>query len=320
MSIIGIKHQSTFIGKKRLNFKLIYEQRYLFMMSVPFIAWVVLFRYMPLWGWIMAFQNFRPGRGFLEQEWVGFEHFIVMFQDPMFYQVMRNTLAMSFMSLIFGFTLPIVFALFLNEVRNVAYKRVIQTISYLPHFVSWVIVASLFSRVLSIDGGIINDALIFLNVIDEPIHFLSIGRLFWPIITAVEIWKSLGWNAIIYLAAISAIDPTLYEAAVIDGAGRFKQMRYITLPMIKGTIMIILIMSIGWLISIGFERQFLMGNALVMEYSKVLDLYILEYGINLGRFSFGTAAGVFRSVVSIILVLAANKLARLLNEEGSRIF
>lgn len=320
MAILSLKDLSASRERKKLSLKIIYDQRYLLLMSVPFIVWVLLFRYVPLWGWIMAFQNFRPGRGFLEQEWVGFEHFINMFQDPMFFQVMRNTLAMSFLSLIFGFTLPIIFALFLNEIRNIAFKRVVQTISYLPHFVSWVIVASLFSRVLSIDGGIINDMLIFLNIIDKPIHFLSIGRLFWPIITAIDVWKGLGWNAIIYLAAISSIDPTLYEAAVMDGAGRFKQMRYVTLPMIRGTIMIILIMSVGWLISIGFERQFLMGNALVMEYAKVLDLYILEYGINLGRFSFGTAAGVFRSVVSIILVLGANKIAGLMKEEGSRIF
>lgn len=320
MATVGLKIQSKLTNKRKLNFKLIYEQRYLLLMSVPFIAWVILFRYVPLWGWIMAFQNFRPGRGFLEQEWVGFAHFISMFQDPMFYQVMRNTLAMSLMSLVFGFALPIIFALFLNEIRNIVFKRVIQTISYLPHFVSWVIVASMFSRVLSIDGGIINDTLIFLNIIDKPIHFMSIGTLFWPIITAIDVWKGLGWNAIIYLAAISSIDPTLYEAAVMDGASRFKQMRFITLPMIRGTIMIILIMSIGWLISIGFERQFLMGNALVMEYAKVLDLYILEYGINLGRFSFGTAAGVFRSLVSVILVISANKIAGLLKEEGSRIF
>jgi len=309
------------IRKRRMiSLKILYEQRYLFLMSLPFVAWVLIFRYVPLWGWIMAFQNFRPGRGFFDQEWVGLRHFIELFQDPLFYLAMRNTLAMSILSLVFGFSLPIIFALFMNELRNVAFKRVIQTVSYLPHFVSWVIVASLFSRVLSTDSGIVNDTLIFLNIIDRPIHFLSIGNLFWPIITGIDIWKSLGWNSIIYLAAISAVDPALYEAAVIDGAGRFRQMWSVTLPMIRNTIMVILIMSIGWLISIGFERQFLLGNPLVMDYAYVLDLYILEYGINLGRFSFGTAAGIFRSVVSVILVLAANRISRWFSDEETRIF
>jgi len=296
--------------KKKLTWKTLYEQRYLLMMSVPFVIWVLIFKYIPIWGWTMAFQNFRPGRSFFEQQWVGFKHFIDLFQDPMFYQVMRNTLAMSFLGLIFGFTLPIIFALLLNEVRHIAFKRTIQTVSYLPHFVSWVIVASLFTEMLAVDGGVINNILLSLNIIDKPVQFLAKGEWFWGILTAVDVWKELGWNSIIYLAAITAIDPSLYEAAIVDGAGRFKQMWHVTLPGIKSTILVILIMNIGWLISIGFEKQFLLGNNLVKDYSDVLDLYILNYGIGLARYSYGTAIGIFKSVVSILLVFLANLFAR----------
>ncbi len=237
------------------------------------------------------------------------KHFVALFKDPMFYQVMRNTLGMSFLQLVFGFPLPIIFAILLNELRGMKFKKMVQTVSYLPHFVSWVIVAGLFSTMLASDG-IVNDVLMFVGIVDEPISFLAIPEYFWGIVTSAEIWKELGWYSIIFLAAITGIDPSLYEAARVDGANRWQQIWNVTLPCISPTIVVILILNIGWLISIGFEKQYLLQNSLVQDYSKVLDLYILDYGIKLGRYSFGTAIGIFKSLVSIILLFSANRLAK----------
>ena len=285
-------------------------------MSLPFVAWVFVFSYLPLWGWTMAFQKFRPGRGFFEQEWVGLQHFQTLFQDDMFYVVLRNTLAMSFMGLFAGFTIPILFAVLLNEVRQVFFKRFVQTVSYLPHFVSWVVVAGIVTKMLSTDNGVVNQLLMSLGLIAEPIQFMAKGEWFWGIVTASDVWKETGWNAIIYLAAISGISPELYEAAKVDGASRLRQVWHITLPGIRSTIIILLIMSIGHLISIGFEKQFLLGNNLVADYSQVLDLYALNYGLGMGRFSFGTAINIFNSVISLILLFAANGLFKRITKES----
>jgi putative aldouronate transport system permease protein len=194
----------------------------------------------------------------------------------------------------------------LNELRGSVFKRTVQTISYLPHFVSWVVVAGIVTKMLSTDGGAVNQLLMWLGFIDQPIQFMAQGNLFWYIVTGSDIWKEMGWSAIIYLAAISGIDQEQFEAAKVDGASRIRQIWHITLPSIAPTIAILLIMSIGHLISIGFEKQFLLGNPLVVDYSEVLDLYALNYGLGMGRFSFGTAIGMFNSVVSIILLLLAN--------------
>ncbi|MDI9482890.1 MAG: ABC transporter permease subunit [Bacillota bacterium] len=279
-------------------------------MSLPFVIWVIIFKYIPLWGWTMAFQQYIPGKGFFQQEWVGLKYFIIMFQDNYFYLVLRNTLAMSILSLIFGFTLPIVLAILLNEITKQTFKRMVQTISYLPHFVSWVIVASLFNKMLSIDDGVVNNILMALRIVEQPVQFMAKPNFFWGIVTFADVWKEIGWNSIIFLAAIAGISPELYESAMVDGAGRFKKIWHITLPGILPTVMVILIMSIGNLINIGFEKQFLMRNSLVRDYSDVLDLYILDYGISAGRWAFGTAAGMFKSLVSIILVFTANGISR----------
>jgi putative aldouronate transport system permease protein len=190
----------------------------------------------------------------------------------------------------------------------------VQTISYLPHFVSWVVVAGMFSQLLSTDGGIVNNILLFLHIIKEPVQFLAKPELFWGIVTIADLWKELGWSTIIFLAAMTAIDPTLYEAAIADGAGRFRRMWHITLPGIRSTFIVLLIMSIGWLTSIGFEKQILLGNTQVQDYSYVLDLYVLRYGLQLMRFSFGTAVGMANSIVSILLLYLSNKLAKRFDE------
>ena len=303
-----VKVQRTSLNKRKWK-KMLFEQRYLMLMSFPFVIWLIIFRYFPLWGWTMAFQDYKPGVPFTAQHWVGFKYFAMMFKDPEFFRVMRNTLAMSFMSLLAGFTLPVILAIMLNEVMNNTFKRTIQTISYLPHFVSWVVVASLFRQMLSVNG-IVNHILMSLGILHESVQYLAEPHLFWIIVTIADIWKELGWNSIIFFAAIAGIPQELFEAATVDGAGRFKRILHITIPGIMPTLVVMLIMSIGNIINIGFERQYLMRNDLVRDFSDVLDLYILNAGVNSGRYAFGTAIGIFKSLVSIVLVFGANRLSR----------
>ncbi|WP_419872710.1 ABC transporter permease [Candidatus Pristimantibacillus sp. PTI5] len=305
----------TTTKKNRFWFKA-FQQRYLYLMSLPFVIWIFIFSYVPVWGWITAFQNYKPKNSILDQKWVGLDNFIELFQDERFYIVLRNTLAMSTMGLIVGFTVPVIFALLLNEMRGQFFKRSVQTISYLPHFVSWVVVAGLVSKMLSTDGGAINQLLMYLNIIDAPVQFMAKGEWFWSIVTLSDLWKEMGWNSIIFLAAMAGIDPELYEASTVDGAGRFRKMWHITLPGIRTTFMVLFILSIGHLVSIGFEKQFLLGNPLVSDYSEVLDLYALKYGIQMSRYSYGTAIGIFNSVVSILLVFIANGIYKRVTKES----
>src|SRR5690554_3966452 len=297
------------VGKRSWT-KIIKKQRYLLLMVVSFVIWILIFRYVPLWGWVMAFQNYKPWLPITQQEWVGWRFFLEIFQDPHFYRAMKNTIAMSFLGFVIGFPLPIILALLLNELRTLRFKRTVQTISYLPYFVSWVVVASIVFRLLSPTDGIINQILLSLKLIDRPIAFMGEPKYFWWIVVLATVWKDLGWNSIIFLAAISGIDPQLYEAATIDGAGRFRKMWHVTLPGITPTIIVLLVMSIGHFINIGFERQFLLRTGPTRDVAEVIDLYILTYGLGAGRFSFGTAAGVFKSVVSLILLTFANWLSK----------
>ena len=310
-------------GTKMSFGALVWKQRYLVLMSVPFLIWCVAFHYLPLFGWVMAFQDFKLKNGMIESfmsaPLVGLKHFNLLWQDFLshgrFYYALRNTLAMSVLGLTFGFVTPVIFAIMLNELRSLKFKKVIQTISYLPHFISWVVAAGMISAMLATEGPI-NDLLVGVGLLDARVPFLAEGRLFWGLITIADIWKELGWNAIIFLAAIAGVDPGLYESASIDGAGRIKKIWHITLPCIMPVIMVILIMNIGWLISIGFERQYLLGSDITRNYSEVLDVYVLKYGIGQSRYSFGTAIGIFKSAVSIILVLAANWLAKKARQES----
>lgn len=308
-------------GTKKKNFWFrALQQKYLYFMTIPFVIWAFVFSYVPIFGWVMSFQQYRPGKGtiwqFWKQDYVGFKHFIDLFTDERFFLVIRNTLAMSSMSLVAGFLVPIVFAILLNELRQQMFKRFVQTVSYLPHFVSWVVVAGLVTKMLSIDGGVINDLLVGMNIIDKPILFMGEEKYFWSIVTASDVWKEMGWNTIIYLAAITGIDPEQYEAARVDGANRLRQIWHITLPGIRTTISILLIMSIGHLIQIGFEKQFLLGNPRVIDYSEVLDLYALNNGIGQNRYSFGTAISMFNSVVSVILLFIANGIFKRVTKES----
>jgi len=287
------------------------------MMSVPVVVWLVIFSYIPLWGWVIAFFNYKPGVPWNELDFVGFKYFVQLFNDPRFYNALLNTISMSFLNVIFACTLcPIIFAIFINEVRNIQFKRTVQTISYLPHFVSWVVVAGMVLNLLSVESGIINQILLKIKIISEPVNFIAKPDYFYIIVTVATVWKELGWNAIIYIAAMSGIDAELYEAAAADGAGRLRRIWHITLPGIRSTIIVLLIMNIGGLVGGGFEKQFLLMNPLNMNRAEVLDLYSLKYGLQQFRFSFGTSVGIFSSVVSLILVITANKIAKKWSGEG----
>ena len=263
----------------------------------------------------MAFQNYSPAKSFTQQEWVGLKHFKFLLTDDAFLNVLRNTIAMSVINMVLGFATAIIFAILLNEIKHKLYKRTIQTISYLPHFLSWIIVTGIVASSLSVDGGIVNVVLMKLHIIQEPIMWLSVPEYFWGIVGASHVWKEVGWNAIIYLAAITSIDPSLYEAAEIDGANRYKKMLYVTLPGIKSIVIILLIMNMGWILEAGFEVQYLLGNGVVVDWSQTIDIFVLKYGLQIGNYSLATAAGIFKTVVSITLIFAANSISKRLGED-----
>lgn len=284
-------------------------------MSLPIVLLKILFAYVPLVGWVMAFQNYKPAKGLFNQEWVGLDKFEFLFSDAVFLRDIRNTLAMSLINLVLGFVTAILLALLLNEIKNMVFKRTIQTISYMPHFLSWVIVAGIVQNVLSTDGGILNDLLMKLGVLDSSVNFLGEPNYFWGIVGASNVWKEVGWNTIIYLASMSAIDPALYEAAEMDGAGRFNKILHVTLPSIKSTFIILLIMNIGNILNAGFEVQYLLGNGPIQDVSETIDIFVLKYGMQKNDYALGTAAGIFKSVISIALVFGANWISGKLGED-----
>lgn len=312
-----IESKGLKVKANRKNFsKRLWKQRELILLSIPFVIYILVFNYAPLAGWVIAFQNYRPGFSFFEQEWVGLANFRLLFADPAFLRVIRNTLAMGIINLSLGFFFSIGFAVLLNEVRSRHVKKVIQTVSYLPHFLSWIIVTGIILDVLSPETGIINQLLMSFNLIDRPINFLSDPKYFWWIVGFSNVWKSTGWGSIIYLSAMAAINDELYEAAEMDGANRLRKIWHITLPGIKPTIFILLLINIGGVLNAGFEVQYLLGNGLVQEVSQTIDIFVLKYGISLNNYSFATAAGIFNSFVSIILITSGNKLAKLAGEES----
>jgi len=307
--------------KRKSVWSTMIAQYELILMSVPLLLYKILFSYVPVVGWTMAFQNYKPAiRSFWKQEWVGFDNFVKLFtgiNGERFLRDVRNTIGQSFLTLLLGYIGSISLALLLNEVRNIKFKRIVQNITYMPHFLSWIIVAGLVSTMLAVptSGGIINDVLIRLGIIDNSIMFLAKPEYFWWIVAFSNLWKEMGWNTIIYLAAITAIDPTLYEASVIDGANRYHKMWHITLPGIKPTIIVLLIMNVGHILEAGFEIQYFLGNGLVVERAEIIDIFVLRYGIQMGNYSLATVAGIFKTVISIILISTANFISGRLGEE-----
>lgn len=293
----------------RALWQLFRRQKNLQLVMVPVAIWTIIIFYLPMLGNVIAFQDYEVYRGFTGSTWVGLKHFIEFFSNRFTPILIRNTLAMSLLALVFGTLAAVLFALLLNEVRRLRFKRVIQTISYLPYFVSMAVCANLFIQLLGRSGAV-NDTLVGLGILREPFPVLEQTGLFWGVITLQGIWKNVGWNAIIYLAAISGIPEEIYEAAYIDGAGRFRRMWSITLPSILPTIAVLLIMNSGYLIMGGFEQQLLMLNPLVLDVGEVLQTYVYKRGISGAQYSFAAAVGVFQSVVSIVIILLVNRASR----------
>lgn len=277
----------------------------------PGIIFVAIFSYIPMYGVVMAFQQYDIFNGILKSPWVGFMHFRMFFEAPEFWNVMRNTIVISLLKLVITFPAPILLALMLNEVGSMGFKRLVQTVSYLPYFLSWVIVSGFVFSLLSVDNGTVNFVLERLNLIHEPVNFLAVPEYFWSILVSVNVWKEIGFGSIVYLAAIAGVDPAMYEAASIDGASRFKQIFSITLPSISPVIIIFMILAIGNLLSAGFEDILLLAtNPILRPYSDVIDTYVYRVGILNARFSYATAVGLFKAVISVILLVTANKIAR----------
>jgi putative aldouronate transport system permease protein len=281
------------------------------LMVLPPIAFILVFSYIPMYGVLMAFQDYSIFKGFLGSPWVGLKHFEMFFNAPEFYEVMRNTIVIALLKFVVGFPAPILLALMLNEVRHMYFKRFVQTVSYLPHFMSWVIVAGIVMSMLSTDNGSVNILLERVNLIEEPLNFLSMPEYFWGILVGTGVWKEIGFASIVYLAAIAGIDPHMYEAAAMDGASKFKQMFLITLPSIMPVVVIFMILAIGNLLNAGFEDILLLaGNPVLRDVSDVIDTYVYRIGIQNSRFSYATAVGLFKAVISVGLLTMANYIAR----------
>lgn len=291
------------------------KSKYLFFMLIPVLIWYAIFHYGPLYGVLLAFKDYSPRLGILGSPWVGLDHFkFLFFQSPDFMRIFRNTLLISCYHLIFGFPAPIILALLLNELRFGWFKRIAQTISYLPHFFSWVVLSGIIIVMLSPSEGPVNFILSAIGI--EPIYFLADTDYFRSTLVATGIWKEIGWGTIIYLAALSGIDPTLYEAAVIDGANRRKQIWYITLPSILPVITIMFILSLGGILNAGFDQIFNLYNPAVYEVADIIDTYVYRAGILGAQFGLTTAVGLFKNVIGIILVLSTNYVVKKMGQEG----
>ncbi|OUM95471.1 MAG: protein lplB [Thermobacillus sp. ZCTH02-B1] len=294
--------------------KRIIKNHALYLMILPGFLYFVVFKYVPMGGLVIAFQDYQPYLGILKSEWVGLKHFQRLFNDPQFFMILRNTLILFGMNLLFYFPVPIILAVMLNEVRKELFKRTIQTMIYIPHFMSWVIIVSISFVILSMDRGILNELLVMMGF--EKINFLMSKEWFRPVYILQVIWREAGWGTIIYLAAMAAIDPELYEAARMDGASRFRQIWHITLPSIRNVIVVLLILKLGDVLELGFEHVYLLLNAMNREVAEIFDTYVYTAGLRQGQFSYSTAVGFFKSVVGLILVMTANWLAKKAGEEG----
>lgn len=290
------------------------------------MIFLLIFSYTPMFGILMAFKDYRISdgiKGIFTSEWVGFKYFNEFIHDYQFGNIVRNTLVLSFLKVIFAFPAPILFAIMLNEVKNMGFKRFVQTISYLPHFISWVVVVGVSYAFLSADVGMVNRALMESGLIDKPLNILTSPNYFWGFAVGSAIWKEMGWWTIIFLAAITGINPSLYEAAEIDGAGRLARIRHITLPGMKGTIVVVLVLTIGSILGGGlvgsnFEQAYLFGNSINNPTSEIVQTYAFKVGLSDGRFSYAAAIDLIQSVISVILIFSSNYIAKRVS--GSSLF
>ncbi|MGG1551324.1 ABC transporter permease [Paenibacillus ferrarius] len=286
----------------------------MYLMILPGLLFFVIFKYVPMGGLVIAFQEYDPFEGFLHSAWIGFDNFHRLFTDPDFWTLLRNTLLLSGLNLFLFFPAPILFAILLNEVSRAWFRRTVQTIIYLPHFLSWVIVVSITVVLFATQEGGINKLLDSWGF--ARIELLTNADYFRFLYVSQNIWKETGWNAIIFLAALAAVDPTLYEAAVVDGANRWKQVWHITLPALKSTIVILFILRLGQVMELGFEHVLLLQNPVNLEVADVFDTYVYRNGVLQGNFSYSTAVGIFKSAIGLILILLANRLAKAFGQEG----
>ena len=300
--------------RKKSFLQLVRNQWIMWAMLIPGVISLILFSYLPMFGIIVAFQKYDIAKGFFSSPFVGLANFTRFLHDPMIKNVIRNTLGLSSIKLVVSFPIPIIFALLLNEVRIRPYKRVVQTISYLPHFVSWVIVIGIFKKMLSAEDGVVN--LLIEALGGERINFAVSSWFMWPLAIGSDIWKETGWSAIIYLAALTAIAPELYEAATVDGAGRWKQMLHITLPGIKSTIIILLILAIPSIVGSNVEQMWVLGSLPVRDVTEVIDTYVLRTGLGGMQYSVAAAAGLVKTVISVILLVTVNTFAKRIGEQG----
>lgn len=286
----------------------------LYVLMLPGLLYFIIFKYLPMYGAQIAFKNYMPSLGIWGSPWMGFDHFQRFFSSPNFGNIMWNTVSLSLFNILFGFPTPIILALIINEIKWKPFKKAVQTITYAPHFISTVVLVGLLQMILSPSSGIINNILQVFNI--QPIYFMAEEGWFKPIYILSGIWKSAGWGSIIYLAAISGIDTEMYESAKIDGASRWKQLIYITLPNIMPTAMIMLILDIGKVMSIGFEKVFLMQNSMNIGVSEIISTYVYNVGILDVQFSYSTAIGLFNSIINLIMLILANWVSKKVTQVG----
>lgn len=307
-------NHSTTLKKKKTGWSYFLKNRYLYLLLVPCVVYFIVFNYVPMYGLVLAFKDFKFSEGIMGSAWVGLANFKYLFNLDTFYKVFGNSLSLSLLKLVIYFPIPIILTIALNEIPFIKYKRISQTMLYLPYFISWVVIGGIMVNLLSPSWGIINSAIRALG--GEPVFFLGSAKYFRGIAVVSNIWKNVGWDTIIYFAAVTAINPQQYEAATVDGASRLQRIWYITLPGIKSTIIILLLLTIGNIMNNGFEQIFMLQNASNLAVSEVFETYTYRLGIINGRFSFATTVGLFSSVVGFTLLMIANAVAKLTGEEG----
>lgn len=298
--------------KERFTWAYFLRHKWVYLMCVPGLLYLLVFKYIPMYGIIMAFQDFSFKKGIFGSPFNDFANFKELFSSSMFYKVFSNSISLSMLRLLFSFPVPIIMALLLNEINRKRYKRITQTLMYLPHFLSWVVLGGIVTSMLSMSDGLINEVIAMLG--GQKINFLGSADWFRTVIIGSHIWKEAGWGTIIYLAGLSAISPEFYEAATVDGATRLQKLRYITLPSISGTIVIMLILAIGGIMNNGFEQVYLFKNTLNQSVAEVFETYVYQIGIAGGRYSYSTAVGLFKNIIGAALVFGSNMFARKLGQ------
>ncbi|SHM69508.1 carbohydrate ABC transporter membrane protein 1, CUT1 family [Gracilibacillus kekensis] len=300
--------------KRSETWRKVKRNKMIYLMILPGLIYFLIYKYLPMYGLIISFQDYKPYKGISESEWVGFEHFTRLFTSSEFWMIFKNTLVLFGLQVFIFFPIPIIISLMLNEVRHSFFKRGVQTLIYIPHFMSWVVIVSISYVMLTLDGGIVNAIVDSLGF--EKINFLLNDAWFRPMYILQVIWREAGWGTIIFLAAITAVDPQLYEAARMDGANRFRQMWHITIPAIRNVIIVLLILKIGDVLELGFEHVYLLLNASNRNVAEIFDTYVYVAGLQQGQFSYSTAVGFFKGIVGLIMVVFANWLAKRFDEEG----